>query len=272
MKGKRVLVVGGGKSAVDNAVSAAKVGVSSTLLFREAHWPVPRYLLNLIPFKWGTYSRFGHFMLHTYHEVSPLTWWFHCFLAPLKWLFWRVVELMFCLQFGLSGDALPQTPIEIDLFTGGQILNYEYRDMLSKGQVASRKGAIDHFLKDGVVLVDGTKLEVDVVIYGTGFRKNYDILDEVTQQKLEVAKDGLYLFRNIIPPTVPNLALSAARSRLSITSSRTACKLFGCSACLPEALRCQSRASCSGAWKRSSLGNVLGCPRPALVLPFGSCT
>ena len=61
-KDKDVLVVGAGKSAVDNAVAAAKTGKSSTLLFRNAHWPVPRNLLNLLPFKWGTYSRFGHFM------------------------------------------------------------------------------------------------------------------------------------------------------------------------------------------------------------------
>ena len=36
-------VVGGGKSAVDCAVAAVKGGARDvTLLFREAHWPVPR--------------------------------------------------------------------------------------------------------------------------------------------------------------------------------------------------------------------------------------
>merc|ERR1711972_909754 len=47
--GQRVIVVGGGKSAIDCAVAAAKVAESSTLLFREMHWPVPRYLLNRCP-------------------------------------------------------------------------------------------------------------------------------------------------------------------------------------------------------------------------------
>merc|ERR1719463_281920 len=41
--GKKVIVVGGGKSAIDSAVAAAKSAKQSTLLFREAHWPVPRY-------------------------------------------------------------------------------------------------------------------------------------------------------------------------------------------------------------------------------------
>lgn len=204
--GKRVVVVGGGKSAVDNAVAAAKVGQSSTLLYRDVHWPVPRYLLNLIPFKWGTYSRFGHFMLPASHEEGPLSAWVHGLFAPLKWLFWRTVELMFRVQFQLRREDVPTTPIEIDLFTGGQILNYEYRDMLRAGKVTGIKGSIDHFIEDGVVLTDGTVIQADVVIYGTGFRKNYDIFDKATQQKLAVARDGLYLYRNIIPPAVSNLA------------------------------------------------------------------
>merc|ERR1719499_2029341 len=124
VRDKRVIVVGGGKSAVDNAVAAAKVGASSTLLYRDAHWPVPRYLLNLVPFKWGTYSRFGHFMLPASHEESPMSAWMHGIAEPVKWAFWRTVETMFKVQFGLEGDQVPKSRIEHDLFTGGQILTY----------------------------------------------------------------------------------------------------------------------------------------------------
>jgi len=205
VRGKRVVVVGGGKSAVDNAVAAAKEGLSSMLLYRDAHWPVPRYLLNLIPFKWGTYSRFGHFMLPASHTMGGFATWFHAVFVPLKWLFWRIVELMFCLQFHLRGDAVPETPIEIDLFTGGQILNYEYRDLLQADQVKAMKGSIQRFAEKAVV-VDGIELPADVVIYGTGFLKSYDLFDKVTREKLAAARDGLYLFRNIIPPGVADLA------------------------------------------------------------------
>merc|ERR1712187_283662 len=92
------------------------------------------------------------------------------------------------------------------LFTGGQILTYEYRNMLKAGQVQGLKGSIDHFVEDGVVLTDGTQIPADVVIYGTGFGKSYEIFDKATQQKLAVQRDGLYLYRNIIPAAVPNLA------------------------------------------------------------------
>jgi dimethylaniline monooxygenase (N-oxide forming) len=94
-EGKKVIVVGGGKSAIDCAVVAGKYGESSTLLFRHSHWPVPRYLANLIPFKWATYSRFGHFTLNEHYDVSPVASVLHKVFSPLKYAYWRIVETMF---------------------------------------------------------------------------------------------------------------------------------------------------------------------------------
>jgi len=211
VRGKKVVVVGGGKSAVDNCVAAAKTGVASTLITRSAHWPVPRYLANLVPFKFGTYSRFGHFMLPTHHEEPSCWWWFHSTCTPVKWIWWRVVETMFKVQFKLSGESVPKDPMEYDLFTGGQILTYEYRDMLEQGKVGFKKGAIDYIKEKSVVLTDGTEIECDVIIYATGFTKSYDLFDNTfVQPALQVQKDGLYLYRNIIPPSVPNLAFIGA--------------------------------------------------------------
>jgi dimethylaniline monooxygenase (N-oxide forming) len=206
-KGKKVVVVGGGKSAVDNCVAAAKTGISATLVAREPHWPVPRYLANAVPFKYGTYSRFGHFMLPTHHEEPSCFWWFHSTCAPVKWVWWRVVETMFKVQFKLSKEHTPKAPIDNDLFTGGQILTYEFRDMLEEKKLDFKIGAIDYMKEKSVVLTDGTEIECDMVIYGTGFKKSYDLFDNTfVQSNLMIEKDGLYLYRNIIPPAVPRLA------------------------------------------------------------------
>merc|ERR1719450_1532303 len=145
------------------AVAAAKVAAKSTLLFREVHWPVPRYLLDLVPFKWGTYSRFGHSTLPMHYDVNPLTKLLHFLALPLKWIWWRIVELMFRFQFRLSGDLVPTTRLEHDVFTGGQILSYEFRDMLRAGTVSAQKGAIARFTESGVVLADGSEIQADMV-------------------------------------------------------------------------------------------------------------
>jgi dimethylaniline monooxygenase (N-oxide forming) len=204
--GKKVIVVGGGKSAVDNAVAAAKGSESTVLLCREAHWPVPRYLANLVPFQWGTYSRFGHSTLPRHHAESACSKALHWLLAPLKWLWWRIVELLFWCQFRLPREQVPKSRIEVDLFSGGQILSYEFRDMCRRGQVSYTLGAISRFEEDGVVLKDGSKLDADMVIYGTGFAKDYSIFDESVQSLLDLQKDGFWLYRNMIPASLRDLA------------------------------------------------------------------
>merc|ERR1712060_608202 len=203
--GQRVIVVGGGKSAIDCAVAAAKVAESSTLLFREMHWSVPRYLLNLVPFKWGTYSRFGHATLPMHWDMGATGRCLHRVAAPLKWLWWRIVELMFRLQFGLSGDFVPTTPLEHDVFTGGQILSYEFRDMHRAGKVGAQKGSIARFTETGVVLADGSEMDVDMVVFGTGFTKSYAYLEPTLHEKLNRQSDGLYLYRNMFPTQVADL-------------------------------------------------------------------
>jgi len=176
------------------------------LLFRTAHWPVPRHLLNLVPFKWGTYSRFGNFMLPTHFDVPNVAWYFHSLLTPVKWVWWRIVELMFRVQFRLTGDLVPETRIEHDVFSGGQILNYDFRNMLKDGKVSAIKGNIEKLHPQHVELQDGRKLPCDLLVFGTGFAKSYDLFDRMVQNKLNVQPDGLYLHRNIIPPNVANLA------------------------------------------------------------------
>ena len=205
-KGKNVIVVGGGKSAIDCAVAAAKVADSSTLVYRSSHWPVPRYLLDLVPFKFGTYSRFGHFMLPTHYDAAPFVSWLHGVCAPIKWSWWRIVEQMFKFQFGLSGDMLPKVALEHDVFTGGQILTYEFRDQLKAGTVSAVKASIEKYTADGVTLNDGSELPADLVVYGTGFAKNYGVFDRLVQDKLPLENDGLYLYRNVLPPRLPDVA------------------------------------------------------------------
>jgi len=205
--GKRVVVVGGGKSAVDCAVAAVKGGAAEvTLLFREAHWPVPRKILDLVPFKFATYSRFGHALLPTHHDVGALAWWLHALFTPIKWLVWRLVELIFAHQFALSKELLPTSRIEIDVFTGGQILTYEARDMIRSGALKMRKDAIQTYTARGVDLASAASIECDMVIYGTGFVKSYAYLDAATQAKLHIQRDGLYLYRSMLPVDAPDMA------------------------------------------------------------------
>jgi len=255
--GKKVVVVGGGKSAIDCAVAAAKVAQSSTLLFREMHWPVPRYLLDLVPFKWGTYSRFGHATLPMHHDMGVLEKFLHTVFMPLKWLWWRIVELMFRFQFRLSGDLLPQSRLEHDVFTGGQILSYEFRDMLGEGEVTALRGSIARFTEFGIELADGSWLEADVVIFGTGFKKSYSYLSPGLYEQLDRQRDGLYLYRNIFPTEMSDICFIGAEVSTfnniltqGLQSLWLKCVLTG-QVLLPPVAAMTEATAADKAWKRS---------------------
>merc|ERR1712190_143310 len=158
-----------------------------------------------VPFKWGTYSRFGHATLPMHWDMGASGRCLHRKAAPLKWFWWRIVELMFRFQFGLSGDFVPTTRLDHDVFTGGQILSYEFRDLHRAGKVGAQKGAIARFTEKGVVLTDGSEMDVDMVVFGTGFTKSYAYLEPALRERLNRQSDGLSLYRNMFPTQVPDL-------------------------------------------------------------------
>merc|ERR1712137_448315 len=57
---------------------------------------------------------------------------------------------------------------------------------------------------------DGTEMEADVIVFGTGFKKSYSYLDVGMQQRLNRQSDGLWLYRNIFPTEVNDLCFIGA--------------------------------------------------------------
>jgi len=53
-------------------------------------------------------------------------------------------------------------------------------------------------------------MEVDMVVFGTGFTKSYAYLDAVLRKQLNRESDGLYLYRNMFPTQVPDLCFIGA--------------------------------------------------------------
>merc|ERR1712060_967703 len=66
-------------------------------------------------------------------------------------------------------------------------------------------GSIARFTETGVVLADGSEMDVDMVVLGTGFTKSYTYLEPTLHEKLNRQSDGLYLYRNMFPTQVADL-------------------------------------------------------------------
>ena len=223
---KRVVVIGGGKSAIDIAVEAAKHNNNNndatqqpvTLLPREMHWPSPRKLLGIIPTHWILMSRLGTALVCTQTATFPRTKQEAIHNHSISHKLWTVVtrpiykiyEMLVAWQFKLHRKLLlyPQNNVIQDFYNIHYNINDDLTNMRKKGKINLQVGEIVQFQPDGdtLLLKDGSTLKADLVVSATGFQENYDIFDHQLYQQLDIQDDGVYMYRFMIPPKVPHMA------------------------------------------------------------------
>ena len=180
LRGKRVLVVGIGNSAVDITSELSRKGVSEQVVLstRSGAWVVPKYVLG-----------------RPVDELSRVVPWLP--LAPqrrLSGLFVRILQGPME-NYGLPkpnhrfGEAHPTISSEVLVRLGSG-------DAIAKPNVAELLG-------DRVRFADDTVEAVDAIIYATGYRISFPFLDP----KLVSATDNrLPLYKRMFKPGIDDLA------------------------------------------------------------------
>ena len=213
--GKDVLVVGGGKSALDCAGWAATDGRSCTLVFRRAYWMWPRYLAGVVNTQWLMFSRLTAAALR-YHRLGRAEAWLHGAGAPLVRLLWSSITRLLRAHAGIRGSLLPEAPLPQHIESIG--IGTEAYGLVRSGRIRPKKGAIRRFRGGRAIeLDDGEVLEADLVIFATGFRQAVPFLEDPLRRRIERA-DGFHLYRFILPPGVERLGFVGY-------NSSTACQL-----------------------------------------------
>lgn len=212
LENRRVAVIGYGKSATDATAEAAAVADEVHLIFRNVHWPVPRNLAGILPFKWGMLSRMTAALIPPYAHPDPVARGLNGIGKPIVWIFWRLVELLLTIQFRLNtkiakGENLvPSKPIDIDCFGESTMVPRPglYK-LIRDGRVTAHRTEIANYTRDGIVLKDGDSLTVDRVVFGTGWKNDYGYLPDGAIETLGAEDDGFYLYRHMLHPDLPNL-------------------------------------------------------------------
>lgn len=226
LAGRRIAVVGYGKSATDAAVEAAQAGTETHLVFRDAHWPVPRKLAGVLPFKWGMLHRLTAALITPYVHPSPVQRAVHGVGYPLVWIFWRLVEVLLRVQFRLDTriargrTLLPKHRVEIDCFGESTMVPRPgFIGLIRSGRITAHRTEVARFTDTGVVLRDGDVLDVDCVVFGTGWKSDYRFLSTRVRAVLGDDDDGFYLYRHMLHPDLPNLVfVGRASTFLSVTT------------------------------------------------------
>lgn len=149
LRGKRVLVIGGGNSACDIAAEAARVGAKAVLSLRESVWFIPKTFSG-VPI------------------ADLMQWW-----MPAWWQRWMAYGII-RLTFGKHTDyGLPRPQYRI--FDKHPTLNNEVPYYIKHGRITPKPGVAR---LDGweVEFVDGSRESFDLIVCATGFNVSYPFL------------------------------------------------------------------------------------------------
>lgn len=258
-----VVVVGYGKSATDIASGAVPIARSVRLVFRTAHWPVPRKLLGLLPFKWGMLTRLTASLIPPYVRPTPAVRLLHSIGKPLPWLFWRVVELLLRYQQRLDtriengADLVPKHDVLFDAYSERTMVPRPgFIDLIRNGKILAHRSGVARFTENSVVLGDGTEIPTDCVVFGTGWENAYDFVPDGIKADLGQQEDGIYLYRHMLHPAVDDLAfIGRVSSFMSVATyalqARWLAEMLAENVKKPSATEMESSIADLKAWKRS---------------------
>lgn len=175
LRGRDVVVVGSGNSALDIASVAAEVAHTATLSQRRGQWVLRKYLLG---------------------RPSDQ-------IALPSWVPWQVTSARLRLGALLSGNVaklgLPQPKHH-----AGQshpVQSEGIRPALRSGRLAP-KPAISSLDGDRVAFTDGTSVPADLIVWATGYTVSFPFF---APGLLDVEHNNLPLWRRTLHPDLPGL-------------------------------------------------------------------
>ena len=216
-RGKRVLVVGYGKSACDVTVPISEVAASTDVIARHLLWKVPRRIGGVVNFKLLLLTRMGE-ALFRYLRPRGVEKFLH---GPGNGVRGRMVNSIGTAsvrQFGLSRlNLVPPGQME-DIVRGAIGLATEgFFEGVAAGSIVVRPGrTIARLLADGgepaAELDDGTRLPADLIVCATGFSQGVPFLPAGVTARLLDERGNFMLYRQIRPADVPDVYFNGYNS------------------------------------------------------------
>ncbi|MFD0201625.1 MULTISPECIES: flavin-containing monooxygenase [Saccharothrix] len=207
--GRRVVVVGGGKSALDLATRAAREAASATLVQRKVNWMIPeRLLFGTVGYRWILFTRLGEALLPRYHDpacVRPIDR-LHDRVKRVLWWFVTQDMLLSAGFLRLPKRLRPARPLPFHLAHAG-VMPRGYVSALRRGRLAAEVSAVEAFTDRGLRLASGREVAADVVVFATGHHRVFPFLDLPVHDEA----GRLRLYRGIVPPGVDRLGFVGFR-------------------------------------------------------------
>lgn len=228
LRGKRVVVVGGGASSIQVVPAIVDQADHVTVIQRSPSWVVSKY-------DWSpglverTLSRIPTFQ-RAYHNL--MWWWFEAKypfvlrkLDGVRAVYERIWRKRMAALLKDSQKYLACVP-DYRMGCARILLSNQWYQTLSRPDVSVIRSGVVGMTENGVKTSDGQLTEADVVIWCTGFAATeylspIAITGEDGRDLHEVWKDGPEAYLGISTPGFPNLFMSYGPNTGSLTNTIT---------------------------------------------------
>lgn len=218
--GKRVSVVGFGKSALDMATFAALRGAEVHHVFRTPRWTIPEWILG-VHFTHILFSRFGTVMMTSWAHPTSAERFLHSKFKGGIEKFWGMIASVFKWQIEKLGGnknkfakdrlnlVIPKHNFLPDLRSAGALAPERYYPLVAEGQIQPHQGEVAGFLRKALKLTNGCEIPSDLVVLSLGSQTpSFPFLPEKYRRLLESEADGAQLYRHLIHPRIPRLGFA----------------------------------------------------------------
>ncbi|MEZ4384047.1 MAG: NAD(P)/FAD-dependent oxidoreductase [Nannocystaceae bacterium] len=223
LAGKRVVVVGFGKSAVDLAAFAAARGSRVDHVFRTPRWLLPLYLGGLVHYTFAIFNRVNSVMIPCWEQPNAGERFLHRKLGFLVRGYWAAISGLLRVQLrsanlGSGGGAagrrrlrrlIPSHSLISDMRSAAAVAPTGYYRAVARGSIVPHRGSVVRATTDGVALDDGQTLACDALLLCLGASSpRFPFMPERYRALLESEPDGVQLYRHIIHPKIPRVAFA----------------------------------------------------------------
>jgi dimethylaniline monooxygenase (N-oxide forming) len=205
-QGRKVVVLGGSKSATDIAVNAVESGASDvTIVYREPVWRIPYFIGGLVNFKHILYIRAQENMFPGW-GIGALSRLVHALARPMVWANWRGLESLLKAQLKLAKcNMVPKERIEDGVNCSVPIATPDFYPMVAEGRIKAIRGTFERYDGNSIVMSNGERVGADIAVLAIGYKLGVPFLPEKYRTRL-VDPDGQYrLYRLIANPDLPEL-------------------------------------------------------------------
>ncbi|NNL85346.1 MAG: NAD(P)/FAD-dependent oxidoreductase [Myxococcales bacterium] len=219
-RGKRTVIVGFGKSAVDMAAAAAELAPEVRHVFRTPRWMIPHRILG------QTYSsvlfcRASTVFMPCWDQPTAAERFLHRRTPWAVDAFWSAAAAFFrwrCLRHARGAGegaarrlqtVLPDHELVKDLRSAAAMAPQSYYAHVASGRIRPHRAELAGFVEEGVALVGGEILPCDQVLLCVGSETpRFPFLPDEYRKLLEGESDGPQLYRHLIHPDIPHMAFA----------------------------------------------------------------